>query len=75
MAADDLDVRRRNFQAAGEKANQAIVGFAIHRGGLQPNLDRICVDTNERNNGGQVKCLGFWSFSLSLKISRPQPAS
>jgi hypothetical protein len=46
MAADDLDVRRRDFQlpTAGEEASQAIVGFAIHRGGLQPNLDRICVD-------------------------------
>jgi hypothetical protein len=47
LAADDLDSRQRDLQTLAEKSPQPIVGFAIHRGRIQPDLQRISVDSHD----------------------------
>jgi hypothetical protein len=47
LAADDLDARQRDLQALAEESHQTTVGFAIHRGRIQPDLQRISLGSHD----------------------------
>ena len=47
LAADDPDARQREFQAPSEESDQLAVGFAVDRGRIQPDFQRISVGTHD----------------------------